>query len=59
MAAHSLGAALDIVEADENNLDNEQALESQADAPGDLDGRDQEGCARRIQRFRRNCEPSQ
>ena len=32
----------------------EPAIESQAGAAGDLDGRDQEGCTRRVRRLRRN-----
>ena len=32
----------------------EPAIEGQACAPGDLDGRDQEGCTRRVRRLHRN-----
>ena len=35
----------------------EPATESQAGAPGNLDGRDQEGCARGLRRIRRNLWP--
>jgi hypothetical protein len=32
----------------------EPAIEGQAHAPGDLDGRDQEGCTRRVRRLHQN-----
>jgi hypothetical protein len=58
MAAHSLGAALDIVEADEKNLDNDKHSRAKRTLQ-EIWMAETKKDALVVFNFRRNCEPSQ